>query len=409
MNQPTPSGSPNPDRTFPARARRIIKGLFKAIAALVVLFVVGLAVLLALLSHEHKAEITLPQPTGRFPIGRTSYAWVNNAQMDELSPTLGAKREVLVWMWYPAATPTSAVPVEYVPAPWRLADAQHSNGPMQFLTRELSLVHAHSTSDPDVSPEKRSYPVVILRAGGGAPTTDFTTLAEDLASHGYFVVGFDAPDRTYLVVLPDGRVVTRPPANDPENLSPDQQERLIDQLLPMWVSDTKFVVDQLERLNAAELSGKFTGRLDMQRLAMFGHSFGGAQALQFCHDDSRCKAGIDIDGAPYGSVVQDGLKQPFLFILSDHTREAFDPASRQILASFQSIYSRLPNGRLFVTIRGANHFSFSDQILLKSQYVIGCCASWDSATSPRVAAWRLPPSMFTRSSTSISRMHPPAC
>jgi len=35
------------------------------------------------------------------------------------------------------------------------------------------------------------------------------------------------------------------------------------------------------------------------------------------------------------------------------------------------IYDRLPNGRLFITIRGANHFSFSDQMLLKSHYVIG--------------------------------------
>jgi len=233
------------------------------------------------------------------------------------------------------------------------------------------LVRTHSVSDPSVSAEQRSYPVVILRAGGGALTTDFTTLAEDLASHGYIVVGFDAPYRTFIVVLEGGRVVVRPPANDPENVPAYEANRLINRLLLMWTSDTKFVVSQLEQLNASDPSGKFTGRLDMQRLGMFGHSFGGAQALQFCHDDSRCKAGIDIDGAPYGSVVQDGLKQPFLFLLSDHSRDLADPASMQILADFHSLHNRLPNGRLFVTIRGANHFSFSDQMLVKSHYVIG--------------------------------------
>ena len=41
-----------------------------------------------------------------------------------------------------------------------------------------------------------------------------------------------------------------------------------------------------------------------------------------------------------------------------------------MIADIRSIYDRLPNGRLLLTIRGANHFSFSDQILLKSQYVI---------------------------------------
>ena len=90
-----------------------------------------------------------------------------------------------------------------------------------------------------------------------------------------------------------------------------------------------------------------------------------------CQDDSRCKAGIDIDGAPYGSVVQEGLKRPFLFLFSDHGRELSDPASRQIQGDIQSIYQGLLHGRLLNTLRGANHFSFSDQMLLKSHYLIG--------------------------------------
>ncbi len=364
---PTLSASPNSGRKVPAFARRLIKGL----AALAIFAVVGLTMLLALLWWEHKTEITLPAPTGHFAVGRTTYAWLNNTQTDELAPSPGAKREVVVWIWYPSAAAKSAALVEYLPAAWRSALALHSGALMsQFLTRDLSLVRTHSTSDPEVSPEQRSYPVVIMRAGGGALTTDYTTLAEDLASHGYIVVGFDAPYRTFVVVLQSNRVVIRPPTNDPENLQPGQANRLINSLLLMWTSDTNFVVSQLQSLNAVDPSGKFTGRLDMQRLGMFGHSFGGAQALQFCHDDPRCKAGIDIDGAPYGSVVQDGLKQPFMFILSDHSRELSDPASTKIRADFQSIYDRLPNGRLFITIRGANHFSFSDQMLLKSHYII---------------------------------------
>jgi|ERR1700674_2654623 len=367
MSQPrTLSNFPNQGRKFPAFAKRLIKSL----AALAIFALVGLTMLFVLLWREHKTEITLPAPTGHFAVGRTTYTWVNNAQTDELALSSGAKREVVVWIWYPSAAATSAAPVEYLPAPWRLADAQYSGVLMsQFFTRDLSLVRAHSTSDPEVWSEQRSYPVVIMRAGGGAFTTDYTTLAKDLASHGYIVVGFDAPYRTSVVVFPDKRVVTRPPADNPENLHGDQPDRLINRLLPMWTSDTKFVVSQLQRLNAADPSGKFTGWLDMQRLGMFGHSFGGATALQFCHDDSRCKAGIDIDGAPYGSVIREGLTQPFMFVLSDHG-DLSAPDNRPIFANIRSIYDRLPNGRLLITIRGANHFSFSDQMLLKSHYVI---------------------------------------
>jgi dienelactone hydrolase len=345
--------------------RRLIKG-FAAFATLVVL---GIAVLLALLWRERGTEITLPAPTGHFAVGRTTYAWVNTAQTDDLAPSPGVKREVLAWIWYPAAGSPSAAPVDYLPAPWRVAEARSLGVLMRFITRDSSMVRAHSSSDPGVSSEQQPYPVVIMRAGGGALTTDFTTLAEDLASHGYVVVGFDAPYRTRVVVFPDGRVVQRPAAANPEAVDSPGLGRITDRLLPMWTGDTQFVVDQLGRLNTADSSGRFTGRLDMRRIGMFGHSFGGATALQFCRDDSRCKAGIDIDGAPEGSVVREGLTQPFLFLLSDHG-DLSAPEPRAVMAGIKSIYDRLPSGRLLLFIRGANHFSFSDQILLKS-YLIG--------------------------------------
>ncbi|MGH9738429.1 MAG: hypothetical protein ACRD4X_07540, partial [Candidatus Acidiferrales bacterium] len=109
-------------------------------------------------------------------------------------------------------------------------------------------------------------------------------------------------------------------------------------------------------------------RLAMARLGIFGHSFGGAQALQFCHDDKRCKAGIDLDGAPYGSVVQDGLQQPFMFVLEDISN--VDSDSERIVGHMRSIYDRLPDGGYFVPLEGANHFTFSDQMLIKCPLLI---------------------------------------
>jgi predicted dienelactone hydrolase len=362
VNHPTGSVS---------KLRRFARLLLRTVLALAILGVVGVASLLLLMHHEHATDLTLPAPTGHFAVGRTTCAWVNSAMTDELAPSPQVRREVLVWIWYPADTDASGKSSDYLPAPWRDALAQAS-GPFmsRYLTRDPALVHTHSATDPNVSPEQSNYPVLIMRAGGTALTTDYTTLAEDLASHGYIVVGFDAPYRTFTVVFPDGRVVNRPPSNNPENLSPADQARLVSRLLPMWSSDTKFVVDQLERLNTASPSGKFTGRLDLNRLGMFGHSFGGATTLQFCHDDQRCKAGIDIDGDPFGSVLQDAPHQPFFFLLSDHG-DLSAPDTREVFSKIRSVYDRLPPGKLLLMVRGANHFSFSDQILLKSGYVVG--------------------------------------
>jgi hypothetical protein len=95
-------------------------------------------------------------------------------------------------------------------------------------------------------------------------------------------------------------------------------------------------------------------------------------AAEFCGEDPRCKAGIDIDGAPHGSVVQAGLRQPFMFLLSDHGA-ASDSASVQILSDIRSIYDRIPaDRRLLVTIRGAFHYVFSDDgAIMKSGVVRG--------------------------------------
>jgi dienelactone hydrolase len=352
------------------RARRI----FKAFAVLATSGVLGVGVLLGALWLEHRTEVTLPVPTGPFAVGRATYAWADDVHSDTLAPVSGSKRELLVWIWYPAAPRKPSQTVDdYLPAPWRTA-VERQMGVLltQFLTRDLSRVRTHSIRDPEVSPQHRSYPVVLMRAGLAALTTDYTTLAENLASHGYVVVGFDAPYRSFVVVLPDGRVIARAPQNNAELLSGVEQEKLAIKLVQAWSADMSFALDQLERLNTSDPSGRFLGRLDMQRVGVFGHSLGGATALQFCHDDSRCKAGIDMDGAPLGSVIGEGVTQPFTFLLSDHSGES-EAETRQVEANIRSIYDRLSSDRrLEILIRGANHFLFSDNgALLKSHIVLG--------------------------------------
>jgi len=351
--------------------------VIRVLAGVAVFGVIAIAALLGLMWLDHKRETTIPTPTGPFAVGRTTCVWSDPTHLDPLAPQPGTKRELLAWIWYPAAPrqPSQTV-ADYLPGPWRTALERQSGALFtQFLTRDLSRVRAHSIRDAEVSPKQRSYPVVLIRAGLAALTTDYTTLAEDLASHGYVVVGFDAPYRSFVAVFPDGRVIVRAPQNNADLVNGPAQEQLANKLLQAWSADMGFALGQIERLNASDPSGRFQGRLDMQRVGVFGHSLGGATALQFCHDDSRCKAGIDVDGAPLGSVVADGATQPFMFLLSDHKGEsdAGQPeAIRQAEVNIHSIYDRLPSDRrLMITIRGAGHYMFSDDgAMLKSPFVM---------------------------------------
>jgi hypothetical protein len=86
----------------------------------------------------------------------------------------------------------------------------------------------------------------------------------------------------------------------------------------------------------------------------------------FATTTPNVKAGIDIDGIPFGIVVQESLHQPFFFILSDHRKES-GPEAPIVAGKMESIYRKLPaETRWQVMIDGANHFSFSDQMFTKS-------------------------------------------
>jgi dienelactone hydrolase len=365
---PEPS-SPNPEP--PTHVRRLLKWL----ASLALLGIIGIFVLLAALRIDHETAVTLPALTGPFPVGRAIYDWADDQAFDALAPVPGTKREVMVWIWYPAQTGQAALVDDYMPVALRTA-IERLRGPLitKFLTRDLSKVHPHALHNAEVSRELRSYSVVIMRAGASSEVVNYTSLAEDLASHGYVVVGIDAPYRTGVVALPDGRVVERRPENNPElclEKTGREQTACANKILTAWTADIGFVIDRLTRLNASDESGKFAGRLDMARVGIFGHSFGGAQAAQFCSQDSRCRAGIDIDGAPVGNVIQSGIHQPFMFLLSAQV-ESSEAESKQVKADIRSIYDRLPaDGRFFVEILGANHFTFNDDgALLKSGIVL---------------------------------------
>jgi hypothetical protein len=98
---------------------------------------------------------------------------------------------------------------------------------------------------------------------------------------------------------------------------------------------------------------------------------------------------MDLDGAPYGTVVQYGLHRPFMFLLSDHGNPS-DAESRAILSHIQSMYRSLPpDGRFWASISGTGHFNFSDQSLLKDSTlsrVVGAIGSLDARRGLAVIA-----------------------
>lgn len=342
-----------------------VRRVLKVLTGIAIALPLSICVALGLLFVEHYRTVYLPRPTGTYAVGRLTGLVEDSREKQLLSPELGEVRRAFVWVWYPADGAPLAKNCDYLPANWRAAsDHALSAFIRDFLTVDLARVQDQSLCGVDLSSRRQTYPLVLLRAGASALTAQYAVLAEDLASHGYIVMGFDAPYRSEVVAFPDGSFVKRLPEYNGEALSGEKQRVLGRKLVAAWEADTGWVLDKAA---GTASFGKLRNRLDLQKIAMVGHSLGGATAAQFCHDDVRCKAGVDIDGVVFGSVIGDGMNKPFLLLLGDHSGENGEDAGRT-LADLQTLYDHLPpKTRLRITIVGANHFNFSDNGFLKSQ------------------------------------------
>jgi predicted dienelactone hydrolase len=68
-----------------------------------------------------------------------------------------------------------------------------------------------------------------------------------------------------------------------------------DQVVARWTLDAKYALDHLPASGAA---GRIASKIDLTRLGVAGHSMGGVAGAEFCVEDRRCKAALNLDGIP---------------------------------------------------------------------------------------------------------------
>jgi predicted dienelactone hydrolase len=338
--------------------KRLFKYIFRSILVIVAIIILTLFVFWI----EIHSNITLPNPTGQYQVGRTTFHWVDTSRVDSLSPQPYSKRELIVWVWYPATISKTDTIVPYDRAPWEKETGEQGNLIFRLIfARDGKKIHPHSFQNPQLADKKTKFPVLLMKSGIGTLATDYTAYAEELASHGYIVVGSDAPYSTFAIMMPDGRVINRTHEGNPGETASMTSEstKLFNRLISIWTDDARFVLNKLEQINSSDTSSKFFNRIDTNLIGIFGHSFGGATAAQFCAIEPRCKAGINLDGSPYGSVIETGIDKPFMFLLADHAKEN-DPISVKIKSNIKSIYNSVTADKYWFYLTGSQHFNFSD-------------------------------------------------
>lgn len=337
--------------------RTWLKRLARILLILLLILIIITVSCVAFVEIRRHQVLVLPAPTGPHAIGRMEYDWTDQLRADLFAPHAGTKREFVVWAWYSAVRVQGAEGAPYLPQKWgQLSDQQHGFLGQQFIQSSDSI-QTHSIDRAPLSREAARYPVLIFEPGLGNIPTQYTTLIEYLASHGYIIFAITPTYSSDVVVFPDGRVVKATPAGKLD--TNENPQTAANQLVGVWSQDVLFVMNQLDRLNTVP-GNMFSGHLDLARLGVFGHSFGGATAAQVCHLDARCKAGIDLDGNLAGDVVQTGLSRPFMVIQHD-MGSCSDSDCRSFQHDIHAILRTVPRGASYhMSIKGTEHFNFSD-------------------------------------------------
>jgi hypothetical protein len=283
------------------------------------------------------ARLTLPSPTGPYPVGTVDLHLVDHSRADPWTAT-PPYRELMVSLWYPASD-VHRYPLAPQMSPGAAAHFGSAAGAGPSLygipvdSVDFAATRTSGHEGAPVARHRRPFPVVLFSPGAGDPRTWETTEVQDLASRGYLVVTIDHPYDSSEVEFPGGRVVGSilqqlfQQAEQPSDL-----QALAAKIFDVRIADTRFVLDQLAALNHGtnpdadkrSLPGGVTGALDLRRTGMFGVSAGGMTALQTMDDDPRIKAAVDMDGnvespllpdaLQLWPVAQHGLDRPFMLV-----------------------------------------------------------------------------------------------
>jgi dienelactone hydrolase len=338
-------------------------------------------------SADGLARLTLPAPTGPYPVGTTDLHLIDHSRANPWTAS-PAYRELMVSLWYPA-TDVRRFPL----APQMLPGAAAHFGSAAGAGTGLYNIPADSvdfaatrTGGHDGAPvarHQRPLPVVLYSPGAGDPRTWGTTVVQDLASRGYLVVTIDHTFDASEVEFPHGRVVDGILPELFTNVKqPSDYEALAAKIFGVRVADTRFVLNQLAALDRGAnpdadgrpLPAGVTGALDLHRTGMLGVSAGGITALQTMDEDPRIKAAVDIGGSVEPAptqlwpVTQHGLTQPFMLMGNASFDEENPAMDHHQTPSWQMLWDNSRGWHVDVQLNGAKgENSYKDSVPLIPQ------------------------------------------
>lgn len=300
--------------------------------------------------------IPLPDPTGPFLVGTRTFHWVL-ASPEELTPSPSDRREVVAQLLYPARRPPNGGPAAYVPELDLLRRGLRVHGfpPFAELAARMgryARVRTAAWPGAPVLAADGPFPVVVISPGGNMSRHWHTALAQELASLGY-AVALVSHAHSGMDVFPGGGFLASHLRWHPGEEVPDEEVARRDrELADRLADDVSAVLRGLGELNRRAEPRGVGGALDLERLAILGHSRGGSTVTRTCGADPRFDACVIFDNLGAVEGVDPAFHQPRLTVRAAWPEERSRSLSEILAASGPVAFEAV--------LPGATHFTFTD-------------------------------------------------
>ncbi len=323
-----------------------------------------------------------PPPGGPYRVGTMTYYWVDSSRREIFNADPNARRELMAQVWYPAGENLPSARAPYVEGAQVISASLGRLAHLpKFTFEHFKYVTTNAVPLAPVATDQPKYPVLIFLEGFGGFRQMNTFQIEELVSHGYIVAGIDQPYAAASVVFPDGHEIAgwtrdemlpfiRQSSNPVENAPALNGVVLKEGVIPYFAQDVSFTIDQLAALNNTDPNGILAGRLDLERLGVFGISLGAIVAGEAGHTDSRLKACLMMDAEMTVGVAQAGLRQPAIWLTrpADSMRLERERAGgwpedeiRLTLDTMRAAFEKSqPGNGYYVQVPGMFHLNYTD-------------------------------------------------
>lgn len=264
-------------------------------------------------------------------------------------------RTLTLQLWYPAAPSVVDAAKAGTPIEELVVDPTDRATMTKLLAAAPdACTRKRVGSIKDPPPATGTWPIVAFSHCHSCARFSMAQIAERLASHGIAVI---APDHAGDTVFDAERGASAP---------------LNGEFLAVRAGDIRFSLDVILDAAHEAVPSPLRGKVDPNRVGVFGHSYGAATTGLVLARDARPKAGLAMaapmenDLLPPAKMAE--IKVPALLLVAREDNSISEIGN----ALMRSNFKRGNPPLWLLEVEDAGHWSFSDTCALTKSFVAGC-------------------------------------